>query len=1365
MQPTKSLIFLFFILPPLFLNAQEIELLRYKMKDPVAAEPKIMFTGEPEITKYTGPVPISRVEPSQQSEFRVKKQVLAANESNISSVKTIPLEPYEVKLRNAKVDSAVMRFYESLSTIEPDLKPRYIEALNPRYHDNAVVNIKYYDIEQGLSNSYIYDLHFDKYGMLWIATNGAGVARFDGEDFIYYNRQNGLAHNMVRAIDSDSDGNIWFATMDGVSVFNGRSFRSLTSKNSLKNQNFNDVLVDQNDRIWLAGEKCGVQVLDYGKRITIDTASGLANHINTLYQDGSGRIWIGSQNRGVFCIDGDYLIQYDVDAGLSCNIVRDITGDGKGRIFIASDSGVDIISANKILHYGGQHSTALQTGANVVEFEKKSGLWIGTNGGGLCRINNGRITCLNSNQGLSSDEIWAIERYNSNLIWIGTWGGGVNRYSGFSFVHYRKTQGLPANIVPAISQNQKGEVWFGTFGQGFFKLKDNYFYSYSRKQGFKANVIWSMLFDSSDKLWIATDEQGLWSFDGKRFQVFNKNSGFPANSIWSLLQDRNNNIWIGTKANGLIRFDGKFFTRFALTDQIILSLFEDSKGNIWATTWGDGVYKIMHNRYRHFNHEDGLLADKVYNVFEDEDGYLWFASSGEGLIVYNGKGFESVGQKEGLASDILYWIKKPDAQRILLGSESGLNELILKNTTESTYPDSGFFRATIDSSSKRRRLRIDGREYIIKSYGVNEGFTGHDCIGSQFSALAMPQGDMWIGTGSQLTYYNPAYEIEDTVPPRVHIKSVDLYLQNVDWKALNSSGSTKREKERKIRFDTLDYLYGIPVNLSLPHNKNHLSFDFLGINWKYAHKTLYQYRLLGYETDWNAPTKVSRAVYANLPPGEYTFQVKAMNSDLYWSQPTEYAFIIRTPWWQTWWFQAITLVFLVLLVILLVRLRVKALKDQKRRLERTVKERTQEIMQQKEEIQAQRDTLNQANIQLERLSIVARETHNGVLIADHRGNIEWINEGYTNLLGYSLESLKQKKGLNLFFIHQNENTLEFIKKCRDRKEPVTFNSLFEKENGTEIWLQTTVTPILDDDSLIKKYVVIYGDVTSLKKAQSQIEKHNREITASIRYASRIQSSVLPLRNNIANSELETFILYQPKDIVGGDFYWFSRHHGHYLAGVIDCTGHGVPGAFMTVIAYAVISRIIDDKTASNPAFLLQQMNKHVRQMLKQKAHDDGYSDDGLDASFCYIIPEDRKLIFAGAKQALFHSYSGEIFEIKGDRQSIGYTSSKEDFKYTNKEVEIRQNSIFYLASDGFKDMSLDGDGTILGKKRFRELLESITGKSLHQQHDYLKKIMDKAIARNEQYDDITIFGFKLPHDSKGVNEPSHDPPAGHSREL
>ncbi len=256
---------------------------------------------------------------------------------------------------------------------------------------------------------------------------------------------------------------------------------------------------------------------------------------------------------------------------------------------------------------------------------------------------------------------------------------------------------------------------------------------------------------------------------------------------------------------------------------------------------------------------------------------------------------------------------------------------------------------------------------------------------------------------------------------------------------------------------------------------------------------------------------------------------------------------------------------------------------------------------------------------------------------------------------------------------------------------------------------------------------------------------NEQVLDSINCASKIQHSILPLEDEIREFLSDHFVLWKPRDIVAGDFFWFNKMRESFLIAIIDCTGHGVPGAFMTMMANSVLDRITSSQDYDNPALILKNLNIIIRRILgqNQPSNDSRNVDQGMDMGICLVKPREKRIIYSGAKIPLFHVNNREIELIKGDRQSIGYRNSKDDFSYTNIELQIQPGHTFYLSSDGFIDQ-IGGDRDIcLGKSKLKELLLLISGLPMSEQKNKLLEYFNSYKGDNVQLDDITIIGFKI----------------------
>lgn len=294
--------------------------------------------------------------------------------------------------------------------------------------------------------------------------------------------------------------------------------------------------------------------------------------------------------------------------------------------------------------------------------------------------------------------------------------------------------------------------------------------------------------------------------------------------------------------------------------------------------------------------------------------------------------------------------------------------------------------------------------------------------------------------------------------------------------------------------------------------------------------------------------------------------------------------------------------------------------------------------------------------------------------------------------------------------------------------------------------------------------------TRLNQTLKEVEEINEKIMASIRYAKVIQTSLLP---NLDGSNIylpDSFVIWMPKDVVGGDIFFKDLFTdpdscSGFIFAVIDCTGHGVPGAFMTMIASSGLRRIIKDEGCRDPAKILKQLNFIVKTSLQQD-REDTLSDDGLDAAICFVeLPADGdpakvkqrlaegdcqlisncslNLTFAGARLPLYYAHGDEINVIKGDRQSIGYKRSDLNFDYTNHTISVEKGMSFYLFSDGFVDQ-LGGEKKRkrrFGTRRFRNLLKENNRKPFAEQREILLQAFNEHKGDHERQDDVTVLGF------------------------
>jgi len=436
-----------------------------------------------------------------------------------------------------------------------------------------------------------------------------------------------------------------------------------------------------------------------------------------------------------------------------------------------------------------------------------------------------------------------------------------------------------------------------------------------------------------------------------------------------------------------------------------------------------------------------------------------------------------------------------------------------------------------------------------------------------------------------------------------------------------------------------------------------------------------------------------------------------------------------------------------------------------------IKKAEEEIRSQHKKILDQSQVLEATNKQLERLSLVASETGNAISIMDAAGNFQWINDGYSRLFGYTFSQLINEYSRNIISKDVDADTKNLIKKCIEEVIPVTYEiSLKSRENST-IWVQTTLTPITDKKKNLKSIISISSDISKLKFAEQeirqqseelmaqkeelvnqkdQIEQQNFNIKSSIFYAQNIQNAILPSQS-VLNRFFDSFIIYKPKDIVSGDFYWHAYQPsgngsaGKHFVAVVDCTGHGVPGAFMSMIGSQIMDEIVVEKGIDKPSEILDIMNKEIIQALKQG---DGENNDGMDVCLCRIEKDNKggaTVTFAGAKRPLYYFKNEDksLNYIKGTRKSIGGTQAKRNNElFLDHEFYLNNGDLLYLTSDGIIDQP-SPDRIRFGSLRLIDILKEIGTETIPEQSNLIEKALLKYQEYEQQRDDVTFWGVKI----------------------
>ncbi|MFQ5335448.1 MAG: two-component regulator propeller domain-containing protein, partial [Flavobacteriales bacterium] len=700
-------------------------------------------------------------------------------------------------------------------------------------------------------------------------------------------------------------------------------------------------------------------------------------------EDASHNFWACSDDHGINRITlSDSTVEvrnFSVEDGLSKQVVFDAVIDKNGLMWLATFySGIDIVSFEndsirvKQLYEGFDIPSAM-----ILNFEQDGtgNIWCGTYNAGAFKI---ELTDqpfeynVMTFDDLDSGSVWDILVRSNGETWFGTGENGVLRIfpdqennDRHLLEQYTVEEGLPINQILSLLEDAEGNVWLGTNGAGLCKFGGDVFSHYGEKEGLSNDNIMGLAMDNEANIWLATDGGGInkLSFlNGKpTVELLNKDDGMPSNFISCIDagNSKNDNLWIGTSKSGIVKFNGKQFISYRETDGLknnrVYSICVDDRGIVWIGT-ADGINLYDGIRFLGISMSDLKVSeDGVKAIIKDREGNIWFGTAGA-LARYGGDtSITTFDEEEGLATTDINCLESDGNSNIWIGTNGGglyffdthtADSLPIRHVegneklgTHTLYSLAMLNDSTLiaGATNGMYRISLDAAHNIthVRRYDRTNGFKGVEC--NENAIFKDPLGAVWIGTTSGLTKYNPAKDHLLLIPPVVHITGLDIFFKKVDWAAES---------------DSVSAWSNLPINLELPFSRNHLTFFFTAISFTNPDKVQYRYMLDGLDADWSPPSSESKVTFSGLPFGEYTFKVMAVNADGIWTEePTTYHFIILPPWYRTYWFYIVCVIFIALTFYIYIKVRERKLMKEKAVLERKVRERTAEVVKQKEEIE------------------------------------------------------------------------------------------------------------------------------------------------------------------------------------------------------------------------------------------------------------------------------------------------------------------------------------------------------------------------------------------------------------------------------
>lgn len=839
----------------------------------------------------------------------------------------------------------------------PDLKFRHITA------------------EQGLSQTHVIYLMQDCEGFIWICTQN-GLNKYDGNKIIVYKHNpedsTSINSNDIRYVYEDKDQHLWVGTSEGLDLYDRKSDMFYHIKLPHPGSVYvNSILEDKNETLWI-GTGEGVIALDRDRKtFTIflhdpdDETSLSSNFITSLCQDLNGNIWIGTGNKlNLFDGNGGFRhFGYEPgnDYSLSSNQVFKLTLRRNGDLAVGTnDAGLNIfnIATETATHYRHDSKNDKTISGDVIisEFEDKRGrLWVGVENGGLNLLNaDGTFSRyehdMHDPQSLLNNSVSCILEDRSENLWTGTHNGGVS-YSSLSsgrFNHYKQEvekNSLSHNNVRAFLEDENGEIWIGTDGGGLnvWNRKTDRFRYYRHfsddVRSISSDIVLALHEDREQNIWIGTYRAGLDKFDRKKnkFTHYRFDPADPAtissNTIWSIVEDDDGNLWMATREGGvsvLVKKTGKFIRyqndpadSSSLSNNWGICIFIDSRKDVWVGTYGGlNVFNKKDSTFTRYLYNKtnprGISHNQVNSIFEDHAGNIWLATpNGFDLFDRSTKTFSVYGRKDGLPADLVWDIQEDGRGRLWIST--------LKDIS-----------------------RFDPLNGHIKNYPTTNGLYGNEFL--QNVGLRTRDGQILFGGIYGFNIFHPdSIKDNNFVPP--------VFL--TDFQVFNKPVRVGKDAPLKDNINEAR-------EITLPYTASVFSFEFATLNYTMPEQNQYAYKLEGFDREWHYVGTHNSATYTNLDPGEYVFRVKGSNNDGVWNEKgTSIKLIITPPYWKTWWFRIGALVLLAGSITLLYRMRVRTVEGQKSALEELVRERTNEVTEQKERMEAQNENMKTLNEQLQ----------------------------------------------------------------------------------------------------------------------------------------------------------------------------------------------------------------------------------------------------------------------------------------------------------------------------------------------------------------------------------------------------------------
>ena len=1009
---------------------------------------------------------------------------------------------------------------------------------------------------------------------------------------------------------------------------------------------------------------------------------------NCILQTNDGVIWYGT-NKGLIKFDGDKFKTFD--------------------------------NANGIIN----------APITAIFLDAQNTFWLGHNNGKITLFKNGKFEQFSANEQLGNSAIHAIIEHKG--IWIATYGDGIFRYQKTKKIeHYTTQNGISDDAVYTLCKDANNNIWAGTDGglTCFDLHQANVDISIvSMKKGLPDNIVRSIILAKNGELMIAMQDSGVCAYNllSESFKTCSNWKYGPVNAI---VEFEPQVFYIASEKNGIYKciVSNKTFgsiSKLSYTEGVnckdLNLLFKDREDNLWFLK-KSGLTLMSQSRWKLFQAKNGLKTDTILSVLIDSKNNCWVGSN-RGLQVYSiPSTYESMPASLTLIDKVydqeVTCIFEDIEGNIWFGTYGfGLFKYNIKTkkiksiALKTEFENDNVSCITQDNQNKIWVATLGGGVSVIESKNGNEevkNFSTNDglLVNYIYAILCDSENLRWVGTdGLGLVEYTAGIFIKVNEKSHIDAKSVYSIVKshagNV-WFNMSENGLYKFDGKSIRNFNVSNGLsdnnpLGIATfkdQLMAIHNTGIDMFNEKTNQFRY-----FTFNDIEAEPNLNASfTDKKGNVWIGTNKGLILFRSGEILSD--------------------------TITPVVSIASMLVQNKEYNIRA------------------------ANAFSANQNNFVFNFNAVWFRIGEK----INFKYKLVGVDKDYIETENKAVSYAGLQPGNYTFYLCAANTEEQWSK-------PVSYSFTISKPMWQLwwVWIIAFVIVYLSIHfilryrlNLLKREKKILEHKVQLRTQeivnQSKIiEAKNKDITDSIEYAKKIQDSILPSLESIKKSLPDSFIFYQQKDIVSGDFYWFVQKQNTTIIAAVDCTGHGVPGAFMSLIGNNILNQIVNEKNITDPAEILQQLNEGV---LKALYANKTYSTakDGMDIGICAINNNAKQLLFAGAMRPIFVCRNGNLDEIAGDKVAIGSDFTEgihKDFKFANRILEIQSGDVFYLSTDGYADQFGGEKGKKMMKKNFKNLLQHISHKSAEEQYKIVSDSFIEWKGNFEQVDDVLVIGFKL----------------------